>query len=187
MEEYFDKGDVVGRDAEALHQDAARSPARSARCCAAPRSRTRACSRCSTRCSTTCPRPIDVPGITVAADEGEEERDPRPPPHQGRPERAVRRPGVQDHQRQIRHADLRARLCRHAEVAATRCMNTTKGHRERIGRMFQMHADKRAEIKEVACRRHRRLRRPEGHRHRRHAGLRRRPGGAGAHGVPGAR
>src|ERR1019366_534047 len=28
-------------------------------------------------------------------------------------------------------------------------MNTTKGHRERIGRMFQMHADKRAEIKEV--------------------------------------
>ena len=40
----------------------------------------------------------------------------RPPPHQGRPERAVRRAGVQDHQRQIRHADLRARLCRHAEV-----------------------------------------------------------------------
>ena len=28
-------------------------------------------------------------------------------------------------------------------------LNTTKGHRERIGRMFQMHADKRAEIKEV--------------------------------------
>jgi elongation factor G len=28
-------------------------------------------------------------------------------------------------------------------------MNTTKDHRERIGRMFQMHADKRAEIKEV--------------------------------------
>ena len=51
-------------------------------------------------------------------------------------------------------------------------MNTTKGHRERIGRMFQMHADKRAEIKEVAGRRHRRLRRAEGHRHRRHAGRR---------------
>jgi elongation factor G len=28
-------------------------------------------------------------------------------------------------------------------------LNTTKGHRERIGRMFQMHADKRQEIKEV--------------------------------------
>lgn len=28
-------------------------------------------------------------------------------------------------------------------------MNTTKGHKERIGRMFQMHADKRQEIKEV--------------------------------------
>ena len=49
-----------------------------------------------------------------------------------------------------------------------------------------MHADKRAEIKEVAGRRHRRLRRPEGHRHRRHAGLGRRSGGAGAHGLPGA-
>src|SRR5690606_34824078 len=28
-------------------------------------------------------------------------------------------------------------------------LNTTKGHKERIGRMFQMHADKREEIKEV--------------------------------------
>ena len=30
-------------------------------------------------------------------------------------------------------------------------MNTTKDHKERIGRMFQMHADKRAEIKEVTA------------------------------------
>lgn len=30
-------------------------------------------------------------------------------------------------------------------------MNTTKEHRERIGRMFQMHADKRQEIKEVGA------------------------------------
>ena len=30
-------------------------------------------------------------------------------------------------------------------------LNTTKDHRERIGRMFQMHADKRAEIKEVSA------------------------------------
>ncbi len=28
-------------------------------------------------------------------------------------------------------------------------MNTTKGHKERVGRMFQMHADKRQEVKEV--------------------------------------
>ena len=28
-------------------------------------------------------------------------------------------------------------------------MNTPKGHKERVGRMFQMHADKRAEVKEV--------------------------------------
>ncbi|EQD50364.1 translation elongation factor G, partial [mine drainage metagenome] len=30
-------------------------------------------------------------------------------------------------------------------------LNTTRDHKERIGRMFQMHADKRAEIKEVSA------------------------------------
>ena len=64
-------------------------------------------------------------------------------------------------------------------------LNTTKDHRERIGRMFQMHADKREEIKEVSGRRHRRLRRPQGHRHRRHPRLLDGSGGAGADGVSG--
>ncbi len=43
-------------DAEAAASARAPSPARSCRCCAARRSRTRACSRCSTRSSTSCRR-----------------------------------------------------------------------------------------------------------------------------------
>ena len=63
------------------------------------------------------PSPIDVLGIGVAAAEGEEDGE-----HSDRrrikadPDAPVRRPGVQDHQRQRWYADLRARLCRHAEV-----------------------------------------------------------------------
>ncbi len=51
----FREGRRRRRDAEARASRPARSAARSARCCAAPRSRTRACSRCWTPCSTTCP------------------------------------------------------------------------------------------------------------------------------------
>ena len=97
----------------------------------------------------------------------------RPPPHQGRPERAVRRPGVQDHQRQVRHADLRARLCRHAEVGRhgdEHHQGPSRAHRPDV-------PDARRQARRdqgSRGRRHRRLRRPEGHRHRRHAGLGRR-------------
>ena len=62
------------------------------------------------------PSPIDVPGISVAAEEGEEDGE-----HSNRrrikadPKAPFAGPRVQDHQRQVRHADLRARLCRHAE------------------------------------------------------------------------
>ena len=49
------------------------------------------------------PSPLDVPGIAVAAEEGEEEHV-RTPPDQGGSGRIVRRSGVQNHQRQVRHA-----------------------------------------------------------------------------------
>ena len=42
-------------------------------------------------------------------------RESRPPDHQGRSQGAVLGPGVQDHQRQIRHADFRAGLLGNAE------------------------------------------------------------------------
>jgi elongation factor G len=57
------------------------------------------------------PSPIDVPGIKVAA--GERCQAPR---HPGQSGCALRRPRLQDHQRQVRHADLRARLRGHPEV-----------------------------------------------------------------------
>ena len=51
----------------------------------------------------------------------------------------------------------------------TTLYNTVKEKKERIGRMLLMHANHREDIKEALCRRHRRLRRPEGRHHRRHA------------------
>ena len=47
--------------------------------------------------------------------------------------------------------------------------NSTKDKRERVGRLLQMHANKREEIEEVLGGRHRRRHRPEGHPDRRHA------------------
>ena len=47
--------------------------------------------------------------------------------------------------------------------------NSIKGKKERIGRIVQMHANQREEIKEVLRRRHRRGRGPEGRDHGRHA------------------
>ena len=47
--------------------------------------------------------------------------------------------------------------------------NPINGKKERIGRILQMHANQREEIKEILRRRHRRLRRPERCDHRRNA------------------
>jgi elongation factor G len=43
--------------------------------------------------------------------------------------------------------------------------NPVKGKKERIGRIVQMHANNREEVKEILRRRHRRLRGPEGSDH----------------------
>jgi len=97
------------------------------------------------------PSPIDVPGIKVAADEDEEDT----------PENAARRrviPAnpdaafaglafkiINDKYGTLTFVRVYAGTLKSGDTV----MNTTKDHRERIGRMFQMHADKRAEIKEV--------------------------------------
>ncbi len=97
------------------------------------------------------PSPIDVPGIKVAADEDEEDT----------PENAARRrvipanPAapfaglafkiINDKYGTLTFVRVYAGTLKSGDTV----MNTTKGERERIGRMFQMHADKRAEIKEV--------------------------------------
>ncbi len=111
------------------------------------------------------PSPIDVPGISVAAAEGEEDGE-----HSDRrrikadpdaPFAGLAFKIINDKYGTLTFVRVYAGTLKSGDTV----MNTTREHRERMGRMFQMHADKRAEIKEVACRRHRRVRRSERHRH----------------------
>ena len=95
------------------------------------------------------PTPVDVPGISVAADGRRGGRRAfRPPPHQGRPDAPFAGLAfkiINDKYGTLTFVRVYAGTLKSGDTV----MNTTKGHRERIGRMFQMHADKRAEIKEV--------------------------------------
>jgi elongation factor G len=97
------------------------------------------------------PSPIDVPGISVAAEEGEEDGE-----HSDR-RRIKANPDapfaglafkiINDKYGALTFVRVYAGTLKSGDTV----MNTTKDHRERIGRMFQMHADKRAEIKEVSA------------------------------------
>jgi elongation factor G len=93
------------------------------------------------------PSPVDVPGISIAAEEGEDETLDR-----RRIKADVKAPFaglafkiINDKYGTLTFVRVYAGTLKSSETV----MNTTKGHRERIGRMFQMHADKRVEIKEV--------------------------------------
>ena len=95
------------------------------------------------------PSPIDVPGISIAAEEGEEDGE-----HSNR-RRIKANPDapfaglafkiINDKYGTLTFIRVYAGTLRTGDTV----MNTTKDHKERISRMFQMHADKRAEIKEV--------------------------------------
>jgi elongation factor G len=93
------------------------------------------------------PSPVDVPGIKVAAEEGEDE-------HAERRRIEIDPSGpfaglafkiINDKYGTLTFVRAYSGTLKSGDMV----MNTTKGHRERIGRMFQMHADKRQEIKEV--------------------------------------
>jgi elongation factor G len=95
------------------------------------------------------PSPIDVPGISIAAAEGEEDGE-----HSDRrrikadpnaPFAGLAFKIINDKYGTLTFVRVYAGTLKSGDTV----MNTTKEHRERIGRMFQMHADKRAEIKEV--------------------------------------
>ncbi|HQT39531.1 MAG TPA: elongation factor G, partial [Acidocella sp.] len=93
------------------------------------------------------PAPIDVPGIKVAAEEGEEE-DPNARRIKADPDAPFS--GLAFKIINDKYGTLTfVRVYSGTLKSSDTVMNTTKGHKERIGRMFQMHADKRAEIKEV--------------------------------------
>jgi elongation factor G len=95
------------------------------------------------------PSPIDVPGIAVALDEGVDES---LHPNRRRIKADPKAPFaglafkiINDKYGTLTFVRVYAGTLKSGDTV----MNTTKGHRERIGRMFQMHADKRDEIKEV--------------------------------------
>ena len=95
------------------------------------------------------PSPVDVPGIAVALEEGEEDGDNpnrrRIPAEPKAPFAGLAFKIINDKYGTLTFVRVYAGTLKSGDMV----MNTTKGHRERIGRMFQMHADKRAEIKEV--------------------------------------
>ncbi|MGH7057172.1 MAG: elongation factor G, partial [Acetobacteraceae bacterium] len=97
------------------------------------------------------PSPVDVPGIRVAAAEGEEDApaaerrlikaDPKAP------FAGLAFKIINDKYGTLTFVRVYSGTIRSGDTV----LNTTKEHRERIGRMFQMHADKRAEVKEVSA------------------------------------
>ena len=97
------------------------------------------------------PSPVDVPGISIAAEEGEEDGE-----HSDRrrikadasaPFAGLAFKIINDKYGTLTFVRVYAGTLKSGDTV----MNTTKDHRERVGRMFQMHADKRAEIKEVVA------------------------------------
>jgi elongation factor G len=97
------------------------------------------------------PSPVDIPGIKVALDEGQEEADNVDrriiPAKEDAPFAGLAFKIINDKYGNLTFVRVYAGVLKQGDMI----MNTTKGHRERIGRMFQMHADKREEIKEVSA------------------------------------
>ncbi len=93
------------------------------------------------------PSPIDIPGIKVAPDEGMDETQVRRsiPADLNAPFAGLAFKIINDKYGNLTFVRVYRGILRQGDMV----MNTTKGQRERIGRMFQMHADKREEIKEV--------------------------------------
>ncbi|MDQ2803346.1 MAG: elongation factor G, partial [Pseudomonadota bacterium] len=93
------------------------------------------------------PSPIDVPGIRVAAEEGEDEtaEGRRIKADPNAPFAGLAFKIINDKYGTLTFVRVYAGTLRSGDTV----QNTTRDHRERIGRMFQMHADKRQEIKEV--------------------------------------
>jgi len=95
------------------------------------------------------PSPVDVPGIKVAAAEGEDEASERRriKADPNAPFVGLAFKIINDKYGTLTFVRVYAGTLHSGDTV----LNTTKGHKERIGRMFQMHADKRAEIKEVSA------------------------------------
>ncbi|HTQ72086.1 MAG TPA: elongation factor G, partial [Acidocella sp.] len=95
------------------------------------------------------PSPVDVPGIKVAPEEGQEE-DPNARRIKANPEAPFA--GLAFKIINDKYGSLTfVRVYAGTLKSGDSVQNTTKGHKERIGRMYKMHADKRQEITEVSA------------------------------------
>ena len=95
------------------------------------------------------PSPVDIPGIKVAAADDEDEHADRRriKADPDAPFAGLAFKIINDKYGTLTFVRVYAGTLKSGDMV----MNTTKEHRERIGRMFQMHADKRQEIKEVSA------------------------------------
>ncbi len=148
MEEYFDKGDVeVATLKRAIKTGAISGAFRPVLCGTAFKNK--GVQPLLDAVLDYLPSPIDVPGIQIALEEGEDETVERRriKANPSAPFAGLAFKIINDKYGTLTFVRVYAGTLKSSDTV----MNTTKGHRERIGRMFQMHADKRAEIKEVTA------------------------------------
>jgi len=89
------------------------------------------------------PSPADIPPVKGKTPDGKEEV------RETRDDAAFAGPGVQDHGRPLRGQLTYVRCYSGTLEAGSAVLNSTKGKRERIGRLLRMHANKREEIEEL--------------------------------------
>ena len=166
-------GEAYLEDGEEPDEEILKAPApqghhrttRSCRCCAAPRSRTRACSRCWTRSSTSCRRRRrrgdQGRAATIDEDDEVERNRPTTSPFAALAFKIMTDPFVGN----LTFVRVYSGTC---SKPATDLQHG-EGQAERIGRMLQMHSNNREEIKEARAGDIVAIGRPEGRHHRRHA------------------
>jgi elongation factor G len=150
MEEYFDKGDVTVETLKRCIKAGTISGAfRPVLCGSAFKNK--AVQPLLDAVVDYLPSPVDVPGIQVVAAEGEEEEEGverrRIKADPDAPFAGLAFKIINDKYGTLTFVRVYAGTLKTGDTMK----NTTKGHRERVGRMFQMHADKRQEIKEVVA------------------------------------
>ena len=98
------------------------------------------------------PSPIDVPGIAIAAEDAEDDASTEHTRRRIKADPTAPFAGLAFKIINDKYGTLTfVRVYAGTLKSGDTVQNTTKEHKERVGRMFQMHADKRAEIKEVAA------------------------------------
>ena len=146
MMKFLEDEEITRRRDQGRAAQGAASPTRSRRSSAAPRSRTRASSRCSTRSSTSCRRRSTSPaikGIDLKTDEEVERPADAKAPFAALAFKVMTDPFV--------GKLTYFRVYSGTLNSGSYVLNSTKGHKERIGRLLQMHANHREDVDVVSA------------------------------------